>query len=163
MSTVFKTWDDLAAALNVPVRDIYRTRKLAGAPQEKDLALWREYFVSESQLDLDGLPPTTYDDRLKKGKLDLDAALVHARLVEQEIINERRREELKRVRGDSIPKDKVEEKIRTVTAAALDVLAELPELVAAAAPPGERPEARRKAREWVDALRTRMAERLRLG
>ena len=157
------TWDGLAAALNIPVREVYRERKLPGAPTGKDVEAWREYFAGKGQLDLQGLTPTTYDDRLKSGKIDLDKALVHARLVEQEIINERRREELKRVRGDVVPREKVEDKIREVTAAALEVLNQLPDIVANDAAPHDRPEARRKARLWVETIRTKMAERLRLG
>jgi hypothetical protein len=163
MSTTFSTWDDLAAALNVPVRELYRERKLPGAPEAKDLDAWREYFQAKSFIDLSGLTPTTYDDRLKTGKLDLESALVHSRLVEQEIINERRREELKKARGDTIPKDKVDEKVRTLTAFVLEVLAELPEMAANAAPSADKPVARRLAKEWVDVLRTRLAEKLRLG
>jgi hypothetical protein len=83
--------------------------------------------------------------------------------VEQSIINGIKREELKKIRGDMIPREDVEKKVRAITASALEVLNELPELAANAADPGKKPDARKLAREWVDVLRTRMAEKLRLG
>ena len=157
-----ETWDALAAALNIPVREIYRERKKPAAPQDKDLDAWLEYYEGKAALDIDGLTPTTYDERLRSGKLVLDDALSHSRLVEQEIINERRREELKKVRGDTVPKDEVEKRIRAVTAAALEALAQLPDIVADSEPT-DKPAMRQKARAWVDAVRARMAEKIRLG
>lgn len=115
-------------------------------------------------VDPTGLPGVCdYDQAVGAGRIDYTKAHKREQVVEQAIINDLKREELRKLRGDLIPRDEVEKKVRTITAAALEVLNELPDLAANAAEAARKPAARQLAREWVDALRARMAERLRLG
>lgn len=152
------TWDALAVALNMPVREIYRARKLAGAPQGKDVDDWQEWFKRCNSLDLKGLPPTSYDGAMTHGKLSPDDALKHSRLVEQEIINEHKREELAILRGSLIPKDKYRERVTAIADKIRAVLATLPDLAAEALEPHERPAMRKRAELWRDTLLTKIAE-----
>lgn len=155
------TWDSLAVALNINVREIYRARKLPGAPETKDLDEWREYFKSSSRFSADGLPPTSYDKALEAGKLDPDNALKHSRIVEQEIINEIKREELRKTRGDTLAKDAVRAKIEKVTLACIAAVETLPDIYAETLPADQRAAARKLAREWVEVIREKIAAGIR--
>ncbi len=160
------TWDDLAAKLHKDTRQITRWRKIEGSPTEANLEEWQAWLEERNGAPVDptGLPGICdYDEAVGAGRIDYTKAHKREQVVEQAIINDLKREELRKLRGDLIPKDEVEKKIRTITAAALEVLSELPDLAANAATAGAKPEARRLAREWVEALRARMAEKLRLG
>jgi hypothetical protein len=112
-------------------------------------------------IDVTGLTPTTYDDSFKRGKLRLRDARDHSQLVEQEIINEIRREELKKARGEVVSREDLNDTTAAVTAAALEALATLPDIAAESSTPAERPAIRQRAKAWVDAVRTIMAEKLR--
>lgn len=160
------TWDDLAAQLGKDTRQISRWRKIEGAPTEPDPEAWKTWLEDRNgpPVDPTGLPGVCdYDQAVGAGRIDYTKAHKREQVVEQAIINDLKREELRKLRGDLIPRDEVEKKVRTITAAALEVLNELPDLAANAAEAARKPAARQLAREWVDALRARMAERLRLG
>ena len=149
---ILDTWDALAVALNMPVREIYRARKLPGAPEGKDLDEWREYFKQSNSLDLSGLTPTSYDKALASGKLDPDAALKHSRIVEQEIINEIKREELRKIRGDALTKEQHREILRSLAEKIKAAVATLPDEVAKEFEPHERAGWRKRAETWRDRI-----------
>lgn len=158
----YDTWDALAAALKINARELHRMRKLPGAPGEsKDLDDWRNYIDSSNRFDTEGLPATSYDEALKKGRVDTDSALKHSRIVEQEIINEMKREELKKARGDTIAKADHEAKVVAVVDRCVAALAILPDLYADGLPSDERPAGRRLAKDWVAAIRAEFSKNLR--
>jgi hypothetical protein len=139
---------------------------IEGSPATPDLPEWQAWIEERNgpPVDPTGLPGVCdYDQAVADGRIDYTKAHKREQVVEQSIINGIKREELKKLRGDLIPKDDVEARIRTAATLVLEVLDTLPELAAEARPAGERPETRRLAREWVNVLRTRLAEKLRLA
>lgn len=160
------TWDALAARLGKDTRQISRWRKIPGAPEAPDYEAWTEWLNDRSAPPVDptGLPGVCeYDAAVKAGRIDYSKAHKREQVVEQAIVNAIKREELKKIKADTLSKDDVEKKIRIVTTAALDALSILPDLVAEASPVGDRPAMRQRAREWVDVIRTKMAEKIRLA
>lgn len=157
---VFATWDALAGAIGLEPRELHRARKLPGAPESKDGTEWREFLASASRLDTEGLPATSYDSALKSGRVDTDSALKHSRIVEQEIVNEIKREELRKLRADVVSKEGVRSKVEKITQACIDAISSLPDMYAETLKPDERAEGRKLAKTWVEAIRTRMSEKV---
>ncbi len=100
-----------------------------------------------------------YDEAVTAG-YSLSSALKREKVIEQEIVNDTKREELKTLRGETFTKQQVSDKIQRIAKLVLEVLDTLPELVAEGSTDAHT--ARLTGRRLCDTLRQRITEKLRL-
>lgn len=155
------SWDALAAAINVNRRTIMDLRFRPGAPKGRDPEEWRSFLADRADTQraaahgVDLLPGLcSYDKAVAAGQITYADAKIREAAIAEQMANAI-------LRRDLVTRDEVARKIQACTAAFLAALELLPGLAAATVPADRRPVAREQAREWVHAIRTEAALRLR--
>lgn len=154
------SWDELAGVIGKDSRQVSRWRKVDGAPAAPDPDAWREWLEtrSGSPVDPDGLPGVCdYDPAVKLGRIDYTKAHKREQVVEQAIINDIKREELRKIRGDALTKEQHRERLKAFLDRAREAVNRLPDLAAEGVPPHQVAEAKKRARAWADTILTAIA------
>jgi hypothetical protein len=106
-----------------------------------------------------------YDDPVRDKTISLSDALKREQVKEQMIINDMRVVELQKARDDAairrgtlFDKTQVEERDRRFEDAVMTALATVSELAASLVEPDKKSDARAKAKEWINGVRTQLAE-----
>lgn len=162
------TWDDLAAALGVSVRNFHRWRKVPGAPTGLSIEEWRQWMAANgkgqaSATDIgDGELPgdCDYDQPVRTKVISLSDALKREQVKEQMIINDTRAVELEKAReeaairrGKLFTKEQVDARDSRVADVLLSQLASVEAAMVGVADVAKRDDARAKAKAWITDVR----------
>ena len=148
------SWQKLAQRCGITEADITDLRANDDAPKTRNLKDWKAYVKKFDQYSRSDLPgQNDYDDVVEKGKISYAEAVTREKAKEQILINERRKLELAKERGELISIEDFNEGQQRQQDALLSVLAKLPDIASGDFVPAEKPAIKKKAKAWISKLR----------